>query len=336
MTVQTEDDYEDLLGLWSDLESGLGIVLGNPDSIQEFEPRVWQYDRWMQALLKRDTDVALYLLFQLATNSPVGYSASHALVCAVLCHLIAADLKLPPTERDSLVHAALTMNMAMTAMQDELAGQVEKPSHAQRNVIGTHAASADLMLGARGVVDALWRHIIRRHHDESTDLGALQDLSPVNRLVRILRVIDRYAAMISPRKNREGRTATDSARALLSNAIAQSDEVGQALIRTVGLCPPGTYVALDNHEIAVVTRRSQTLNQPFVVIVINEVGALLNPPRLHPTTQGQPAIQNSLAASAIHERLNHHLILQLGVNAARQIEGQLPESAKAGAISHRV
>ena len=92
VTVQSENEYEDLLGLWSDLEAGLGIILGSPNSIQEFEQRVWQYDRWMKTLLQRDTDVGLYLLFQLATNSPVGYSASHALVSAVLCHLIAVEL----------------------------------------------------------------------------------------------------------------------------------------------------------------------------------------------------------------------------------------------------
>ena len=128
MTVQNENEYEDLLGMWSDLESGLGVILGSPGSIQEFEQRVWQYDRWMKDLLKRDTDVGLYLLFQLASNSPVGYSASHALVSAVLCHLIALELQLPLTERDSLVHAALTMNIAMTALQDQLAGQIDKPS----------------------------------------------------------------------------------------------------------------------------------------------------------------------------------------------------------------
>ena len=121
MSVQNENEYEDLLGLWSDLESGLGVVLGSPGSIQEFEQRVRQYDRWMQTLLQRDTDVGLYLLFQLATNSPVGYSASHSLVSAVLCHLVAAELQLNAAERDSLIHAALTMNIAMTALQDELA-----------------------------------------------------------------------------------------------------------------------------------------------------------------------------------------------------------------------
>ena len=119
MAIQSELEYEDLLSQWSDLESGLGVILGSPDSTQEFAHRVRQYDRWMQTLLQRDADVGLYLLFQLATNSPVGYSASHALICAVLSHLIAIELNLGIKERDSLVHAAFTMNLAMTALQDE-------------------------------------------------------------------------------------------------------------------------------------------------------------------------------------------------------------------------
>src|SRR5665811_466599 len=98
----------------------------------------------MQGLLAQDTDVGLYLLFQLATNSPVGYSASHALVSAVLCHLIAVELKLPQGERDSLVHAALTMNMAMTTLQDELAGQLERPDPAQHCLLYTSDAADDL------------------------------------------------------------------------------------------------------------------------------------------------------------------------------------------------
>ena len=112
MTPNSEDEYEDLLAEWSDLESGLGIILANPDSTQQFAHRVLQYDRWMQGLMQRDPDVGLYLLFQLASNSPVGYSASHALVCAVLCHLIASELVIAQKERDSLVRAALTMNIA--------------------------------------------------------------------------------------------------------------------------------------------------------------------------------------------------------------------------------
>lgn len=317
MTVQNENEYEDLLGLWSDLESGLGIILGSPGSIQEFEQRVWQYDRWIKDLLKRDTDVGLYLLFQLATNSSVGYSASHALVCAVLCHLIAVELKLPQNERDSLVHAALTMNLAMTALQDQLAGQIEKPGAQQQEAISTHAARSGLMLASMGVVDKLWLDTIAQHHDESTGKGELRNVEPVQRLARILRVVDRYAALISPRQSREGRSTTDSARSIITNTAEQHDEVGYALVRAVGLCPPGTYVRLDNKEVAVVMRRSSQPNRPFVAIVLNEAGSLMNPPRLHRTANGSPGIKSALPASAVRERLNHYLILQLGAYAAQ-------------------
>ena len=56
---------------------------------------------------------------------------------------------LPAHERNSLVHAALTMNIAMTAMQDELATQADKPSAAQQELIRTHAAKNTYLNEAR-------------------------------------------------------------------------------------------------------------------------------------------------------------------------------------------
>ena len=320
MNVQNEEEYEDLLSLWSDLEAGLGVTLGNPASVQEFELRVWQYDRWMQSLLQRDTDVGLYLLFQLATNSAVGYSASHSLVCAVLCHLIAVELGLPRQERDSLVHAALTMNIAMTALQDQLADQVEKPTDGQYDAIRAHPAKGGMMLANIGILDELWLDVVTQHHNEANDNGELMEVPPMVRLSRIVRIVDRYAAMISPRKTRAGRSATDSARFVSgeSNERPRADEVGPALVRAVGLCPPGTYVRMDSGDIAVVMRRSSKPNHPHVAIVLNDIGQLIGQPRLHRTAQGAPLIRSSLPASAVRERLNHHLILQLGEYAAQQ------------------
>ncbi len=319
MSTLTEDEYEyeDVLGLWADLEAGLSIILANPASIQEFEKRVWQYDRWMQGLLERDTDVGLYLLFQLAINSSVGYSASHALVSAVLCHLLCLELKLPKAERDSLVHAAFTMNLAMTAMQDRLAGQFEKPDAVQQAMIVAHASAGARMLVKLGITDNLWVDIVKQHHDAGAEQAWSPDTAPVARLAGMLRMIDRYSAMISPRQTREGRSATDSARSILKSA-ARQDILALALVRTVGLCPPGTFVRLDDQEVAVVMRRSATPNQPYVAIVLNQGGMLLNPPRLHCIANGGPGIKAALSAAAVPERLNHHLILQLGAYAAQQ------------------
>lgn len=318
VNAQDQTEYEDLLGLWSDLEAGLAIILGSPFSSQEFEQRVWQYDRWMQQLLARDPDVGLYLLFQLATHSSVGYSTSHALICSVLCHLIAGELQLPLAERDALVHAALTMNISMTMLQDQLALQTDKLTAQQLEAVRTHSVKSGLMLANLGVSDALWLDTVSAHHDEGNDKTPLLSLPPLQRLVHILRVVDRYAAMISPRKSREGRSAAESARTIMTANPAYKDDVGRALVRAVGLCPPGTYVRMDNSALAVVMRRSAKPNLPHVAIVTTPSGDLLPQPQLHRTMHGRPAIQAALAASLVRLRLNHHQILQLGAYAAQQ------------------
>jgi hypothetical protein len=310
-TIQSENEYEDLLGQWSDLESGLGVILSNPGSTQEFVHRVVQYDRWMQGLMFRDPDAGLYLLFQLASNSPVGYSASHALVCATLCHLIASELGTAPKERDSLVHAALTMNIAMTALQDVLAGQVEKPSPEQKEAIREHAVKGSLLLESLGVGDELWLDIVTSHHDDAVDKDDFRLVPPATRLTRMLKVVDRYAAMISPRMSRAGRSATESARSIMANASPKTDAIGHALVGAVGLCPPGTYVRMDNDELAVVLRRSSKPNQPYVALVGRASGELLPMPRLHGTAHSPPGIRAALAASAVRAHLNHFHILQL-------------------------
>jgi hypothetical protein len=316
MLVKDENAYEDLLAEWSDLESGLAIVLRYPDSSQQFAQRVLQYDRWMQSLMQRDPDAGLYLLFQLAGNSPVGYSASHALVCAVLCHLMASALQLPPKERNSLVRAALTMNVAMTAMQDVLANQAEKPSPPQQDMIRTHPVQSALLLGRMGVDDADWLEVVVHHHDNRVDEGDFQQMPPTQRLARVLKMVDRYAAMISPRLSRAGRNASESARAVLADHPTRGDAIGQALMRVVGLCPPGSFVRMDSGELGVVLRRSPQANLPFVAIVGSADGRLLRSPRLHATAQGAPGIDTALPASGVRAQLNHYQILSLGTQAS--------------------
>jgi hypothetical protein len=295
VSVRNENEYEDLLALWSDLESGLGVILTSPGSTQEFAHRVLQYDRWMQSLMQRDADVGLYLLFQLASNSPVGYSASHALVSAVLCHLISTELAIAPKERDSLVHAALTMNIAMTSLQDELARQPDKPSPVQQEAIRLHASKSAMMLANLGVADDDWLDIVSAHHDDGQDQMDLRLLPTVARLTRILKVVDRYAAMVSPRIYRSGRSAIESVRSVMARASVKTDEIGHALVRAVGLCPPGTFVRLENEALAIVVRRSGTPNLPFVAVLSRSNGDFLPSPLLHSTANREPRIRTTIS-----------------------------------------
>lgn len=312
-----EGEYEDLLGLWSDLESGLSALLSWPLQAQDFAQKLRQFDAWLQDLVAHDIDAALYLMFQLASTSTVGYSASHALVCGTLCHIMAHELQLPRPERDSLVRAALTMNIGMTALQNELAEQRERPSAMQQQAIDKHPAAGQALLERLHITDALWLAVVGQHHASSAQRVPLATQTAPARLARILGTIDRYAAMISPRKSRAGRSATDSVRAIVGQQVDQRDELSHALVRCIGLCPPGTFVKLDNGDTALVLRRSDKPNHPLVASLLERNGNPYSRPSLYQTASGKPRIQFALARSAVSLELDHRTMVRLGLYAAQ-------------------
>lgn len=313
----SDGEYEDLLSQWADLESALSLVLLRPLQIQDFAGKVQQLDGWLQDLMAHDIDAALYLMFQLASTSTVGYSASHALVCATLCHIAAKELGLPQRERDSLVRAALTMNIGMTALQNELAVQREGLSSAQQQVVKNHPLESQALLNRLFITDAHWLTVVGQHHTNVSNRMPLADQEPQDRLTRILSTIDRYAAMISPRKTRVGRSTTESARSIFGQDVEPRDEVSYALVRSIGLCPPGTFVKLDNGDTAVVLRRSDKANHPLVASLLDRSGGHHAQPGLHPTASGKPHIQSALARSAVSLEINHRTMVRLGLFAAK-------------------
>ena len=159
-----------------------------------------------------------------------------------------------------------------------------------------------------------------QHHTPQPEADALAGLSALERLTRILGAIDRYAAMISPRKSRAGRSATDSVRAIVGQDADVRDEVGLTLVRTVGLCPPGTFVRLDNGETAVVLRRSEKANFPLVASLLDAKGEALASPALYHTVRGQPRIQSALARSAVTVELHNRTMVRLGLYAAQRTQ----------------
>lgn len=321
-----EDQYEDLLGLWSDLESALSVLLARPLQVRDFAAKVRQLDRWLQDLVQHDTDAALYLMFQLASGSTVGYSAAHALVCGTLCSILAKPLQLAPQESRSLVHAALTMNIGMTALQDQLALQHERPTREQQEAIHKHPQDGRMLLQKLGIADTLWLDVVDQHHTPGNEAQPLAARTPADRLVGILSTVDRYAAMISPRQSRAGRSSVESAKAILkrSNPQASSaedaDEVGRALIHTVGLHPPGTLVQLDNGETAIVLRRGDQAQtqHPVVASLIDRQGHHYPRPLPHHTDRGTPRIQAALTAPALSRQIDHRTLVRLGSYTAQR------------------
>jgi HD-GYP domain-containing protein (c-di-GMP phosphodiesterase class II) len=297
---------------WGTLESKLGGLLASVESTAEFEKKLYFLATCIQRQLTENSTGSQFLLFNRAVTHFNGYSVMHSLLCATVVHLLADIFKLTEDERRSLVCAALTMNVAMTRLQDMLTLQKNAVNPHQRQEIEAHADQGRQILMKAGVTDAGWLDIVALHHAPLAGPEALSEWTPVQRMTKILQTVDRYTAAMSPRKSRSGRTARDSVvSVVVQTGTAKHDEVGTALVRILGVSPPGTFVKLVNGETAVVLRRGVKPGEPYVASVLNRNDEPIAEPRLRDTTRENFLIQSTLTATAV--RVNLKLDVMLGM-----------------------
>jgi hypothetical protein len=222
-----------------------------------------------------------------------------------VCHVLVEPLKLTDAEGASLLHAALTMNVAMTSLQDTLAMQKGRPTPPQQAQIDRHPAEGVRLLQAAGVTDTVWLGVVLKHHQDLPAGVALAQRPVVDRLARILQVVDRYTAAMSPRISRAGRDAKDAARsAIVQPGASAHDEVGLALMMQLGLHPAGTFVKLASGETAVVLRKGVKPNEPMVATVLNKRDEPIAEPRLINTAKTDHAVVHGVPGSNVRVRLN--------------------------------
>lgn len=260
----------------------------------------------LQVLARRDFDAALYLLLQDASNGDDGrYSAHHAILCALVGEVCADWLEWPAEEIDALVRAALTMNLSMSTMQDALARQVEPLSASQREQIDGHAEESAALLAAAGVKDMLWVEVVRLHHGGPGVDDAGPEAPPARRLARLLRRIDVYTAKLSSRASREAVSPAIAARDTCLDGEDQPDTLGVAILRKLGLYPPGCFVKLANGDLGVVVRRGSKAHMPIVAALRREDGGQHFSPKRRDTANKRHAIVHGVTASQVKVRLNH-------------------------------
>lgn len=301
---------------WTEAESRLRTLLnslakGGEVAVESARRIDTAVNLFQHQLLNRDREAALFLLIHRAVTAFTGYSALHSLLTATVVHLLATPLKLTAAESGSLTRAALTMNVGMTALQDTLANQKQRPSPVQQAQIDKHAADGVRMLHAAGITDSLWLNIVFKHHDSLPSGVPLAERPPADKLTRILQVVDRYTAAMSPRVSRAGRESKDAARSAIVQPGANGhDEVGLALMMLLGLHPAGTFVKLANGETGVVLRKGAKPNEPYVASVLNKRDEPVAEPRLYNTAKPELAVVQGVSGSTIRVRLNPDQMLR--------------------------
>ncbi|HEV7914080.1 MAG TPA: hypothetical protein VGP22_09950, partial [Albitalea sp.] len=115
---------------------------------------------------------------------------------------------------------------------------------------------------------------------------------------------DIFAARLSPRRMRQAMAATAAAKAAYLDENQQAGAAGAAIIKAVGIYPPGSHVRLASSEVAVVLRRGRRANEPVVASVIGKSGTPLGEPAVRDTRMKPHAISAGVAPHEVKVRLN--------------------------------
>jgi HD-GYP domain-containing protein (c-di-GMP phosphodiesterase class II) len=287
---------------WPNLQMRLHRLLADPRGADWVERLRTLRDDAL-ALVARHPDRALMRLMHDAAHEYQEYSASHSLLVGVL---VALSAPLVPgwdsRWHEALTLAALSMNVSITVLQDELARQDERPTPAQRSQLDVHAARSAEILETLGVADADWLEAVRRHHDAPP--GPVTGRPVGEQLARLIRRADRYAARLSPRKSRPASSATAAAQAAFLDEGGHHDDAGQALVQTLGIYPPGVWVRLQCGEVAMVLRRSAQPASPVVASLVTRGGLPFAVPALRNTKLASFEVAAAVPPSKVKVRPN--------------------------------
>lgn len=262
-----ETDYvvgKQLSGGWLDLQEVLrGILYQGGLAIQPL-PRLKGIEHKALELVQQDVDGSLFQLFQALTDNSLGYCATHALLCAVVCELTAIKLGYTPLQRQPLVSAALTMNIGMAREQDSMSRQTSPISAWQRSLVAEHPMLGEKLLRNLGVDDPLYLDLVRWHHAPLSR----EALPSALHSRRLLNLADMFVARTAARKTRSALSPVEAVKTMVFGANGDDLGLGSAMAQAVGFYPPGTYVKLANGEIAVAVQRGERANTPWVISIV--------------------------------------------------------------------
>lgn len=254
-----------------------------------------------------NSDVALACV--LLNQDAASYAVRHSVDTAIVASLVARAMNKSSEEIQTIMAAALTMNIGMLRQQDHLENKQEALTDKETEFIRRHPRESVNLLQEAGITQPAWLSYVMLHHENEDGSGypGGAEVGDIPQNARILAMADRYCAAVSHRKYRRTLTPNASMRDVLMAGGKASDPMLAAyFIRELGTYPPGTFVRLQNEEIAVVTRRGTAETAPIVHAFIGPRNAALSIPIQRDTGKKGFAIRETVSGEQTVLRFNMH------------------------------
>ena len=306
LTAVIEDDSPPA---WREWQLGLTQLLRNPD-VSDFTQRFEDLFSALNHHLLCNPDGALLALVQMSAEETRYYSATHSMLASAICMIVAREtLRWPENRVLPLGRAALSMNIGMAQLQDELAQQHTPLTPLQAQQVDQHSDVSVSILRAMGIQDPLWLDAVRTHHHRAP--GKLVEKTLGQQMARLIQRSDIFGARIAPRVNREPMSVTSAMQASYYDETKSMDEAGAALVKALGIYPPGAWVKLVSEEIGIVVRRGASAATPRVAVVLNKEGMATGEPIPRDTSLPTWKIVSPVAHKEVRVRLPLEKLLAL-------------------------
>ncbi len=265
----------------------------------------------VQALIERDSDLAIFQVLRQDGNAFTQYGVNHSIHTAITAFLVAQRLGWDQASVQKVFKVALTMNLSMLELQGQLAVQATPLTQEQRAAILSHPQRSVEMLQLAGVTDRDWLDGVAHHHVAPDGSGyPVLDHEP-NDFAALVRRADIYTAKLSPRNTRSAMAADRAGRAMFMNDPGNS--MTAALVKEFGVYPPGCFVKLVSGETAVVVKRGLTVVTPLAAALTTSGGLALTDPLPRDTSKREHAIAGVVGMEAVSVRIAPEKLMKLAL-----------------------
>jgi hypothetical protein len=152
---------------------------------------------------------------------------------------------------------------------------------------------------------------VRWHHSYEQDHLPFEELTPHHKLARLLMRVDVFTARLSRRGSRSPLSPLQAAKRACMGPSGTLDEIGSALLKSVGLYPPGTFVELANGEFGVVVARGVRADMPRIASLRSADGSVFMDPIVRDAFKNIYRVARSVPSSEVNVRLNHDKLIAL-------------------------
>ena len=294
---------------WSELQLRMTQVLRAPKAF-DFRERFLQLHEDLSRRCEQAPDATLLALIFLSAQETRMYSSTHAMLVSCICMVVGREmLRWPAAKVRQLGAAGLSMNIAMTELQDQLAQQTQPLTARQIAAVEDHANRSADLLAELGVRDAVWLEAVRHHHHRKP--GPFNEKTEGQQMARLIQRADVFGARIAPRAARWPMPVTAAMQASYYDEENKVDEAGGALVKGLGVYPPGAFVRLASQEVGVVLRRGVSATTPRVAVVTNRLGMPTGELIPRDTSLAQWKITGAVAHKDVRVKLSLERLLPL-------------------------